>query len=66
MPDLIHIPADELNDSDMPDLIEENEPPVKRRRLHGKQSVQIPPQVEESKSSRRARLCGIEPSTVRK
>lgn len=40
MPDLIHIPADELNDSDMPDLIEENEPPVKRRRLHGKQSPQ--------------------------
>ena len=66
MPDLIHIPADELNDSDMPDLIEENEPPVKRRRLHGKQSLRIPPQVEESKSSRRARLCGIEPSTVRK
>ena len=66
MPDLIAIPADDKNDSDMPDLIEENEPPVKRRRLHGKQSVQIPPQVEESKSSRRARLCGIEPSTVRK
>ena len=60
------IPADE-DDSDMPDLITDPDgPPVKKRRLHGKQSVEIPPQVGESKSSRRARLCGIEPSTVRK
>ena len=68
MPDLI--PVDDKNE-DMSDVVPADdkecvEPPVKRRRLHGKQSVQIPPQVGESKSSRRARLCGIEPSTVRK
>ena len=80
MPDLIPAEEPDVIPPSSSTIIEEKEPPVKKRRLHGKQSVhipvddkecveppvQIPPQVGESKSSRRARLCGIEPSTVRK
>ena len=42
------------------------EPPRRKRRLHGKQPVDVPRAPKDNKTERRAALCGLTPNCVRR